>query len=286
MGAPRANPPLPPAELIAYTYGVNELDGLLERYEREGAALRGAVLSALGSDWSWRGKRVLDFGCGAGRVLRQFLDVANVAELHGAELDEACVGWLQSNLSASVRVVQSSERPPLPYPDEHFDLVWAIWVFTHLTDSWAAWLLELMSTGRLAGRPIGECSDGERARVLIARALMPAPRLLLLDEPSAGLDMAGREDLLAGLADLSTSEPALASVVVSHHLEDLPPTTTHAMLLAAGRALASGPVDEVLQDATVSRCFGVGVRILRTGRRWAAVHPEREPRPGREALRG
>jgi len=150
----------------------------------------------------------------------------------------------------------------------------------------AAWLLELMSTGRLAGRPIGECSDGERARVLIARALMPAPRLLLLDEPSAGLDMAGREDLLAGLAALSTSEPALASVVVSHHLEDLPPTTTHAMLLAGGRALASGPVGEVLQDATVSRCFGVGVRILRTGRRWAAVHPEREPRPGREALRG
>ena len=150
----------------------------------------------------------------------------------------------------------------------------------------AAWLLELMAAGRLAGRAFGTCSDGERARVLIARALMPAPRLLLLDEPSAGLDMAGREDLLAGLADLSASEPALASVVVSHHLEDLPVTTTHAMLLAGGRAVASGPAGDVLADATVSRCFGVGVHIVRTGRRWAAVHPEREPQPRREALRG
>ena len=137
----------------------------------------------------------------------------------------------------------------------------------------AAWLLEVMGVAGLTGRSIGTCSDGERARVLIARALMPDPHLLLADEPSAGLDMAGREDLLAALAGLRPSSPELATVVVSHHLEDLPVTTSHALLLASGRTVASGTVDEVLTDAVVSRCFGIGVQIHRAGGRWSAVHP-------------
>lgn len=143
MGAGPVKAPLPPAELVAYTYGLDDQHGVLERYERDGAALRDVLVDELGSGWSWREKRVLDFGCGAGRLLRQFLDVADVAELHGAELNPACVGWLERSLSPRVRIVQSAERPPLPYPDQHYDLVWAIWVFTHLTDTWAAWLLEL-----------------------------------------------------------------------------------------------------------------------------------------------
>src|SRR5712692_3673298 len=134
-------------------------------------------------------------------------------------------------------------------------------------------LLEVMGVARLVGREFGTCSDGERGRVLIARALMPAPRLLLLDEPTAGLDMAGREDLLAGLAQLAGEEPDLASVVVSHHLEDLPVTTDHALLLNGGRVLSSGPVDDVLTDHIVSRCFQIAVHIHRTGGRWTAVHP-------------
>ncbi|GAC1365709.1 MAG: ATP-binding cassette domain-containing protein [Actinomycetota bacterium] len=143
-------------------------------------------------------------------------------------------------------------------------------------------LLELMGAGQLAHREFGTCSDGERARVLIARSLMPAPRLLLLDEPTAGLDMAGREDLLAALAQLSAAEPALASVVVSHHLEDLPVTTSHAMLLASARSVAVGGVQEVLVDGTVSGCFGVLVHISRTAGRWAAIHaagPQRTSQP-------
>ena len=134
-------------------------------------------------------------------------------------------------------------------------------------------LLEVMGVGQLVGRTFRTCSDGERGRVLIARALMPGPRLLLLDEPTAGLDMAGREDLLAALAQLAAEEPGLASVVVSHHLEDLPVTTRFAALLNGGRMVASGPLDDVLTDEIVSRCFGVAVRIHRAGGRWSAVHP-------------
>src|SRR5258707_11356930 len=121
-----------------------------------------------------------------------------------------------------------------------------------------------MGVARLVGREFGTCSDGERGRVLIARALMPAPRLLLLDEPTAGLDMAGREDLLAALSQLAAEEPDLASVVVSHHLEDLPVTTRHVVLLNGGRMVASGAVDDVLTDDIVSGCFGIALRIHRT----------------------
>ena len=134
-------------------------------------------------------------------------------------------------------------------------------------------LLEVMGVARLVGREYGTCSDGERGRVLIARALMPAPRLLLLDEPTAGLDMAGREDLLAALAQLAGEEPELASVVVSHHLEDLAVTTDQALLLNGGRVVARGTVDDILTDDVVSRCFGIAVHIHRAGGRWTAVHP-------------
>ncbi|MFE2942994.1 ABC transporter ATP-binding protein [Streptomyces sp. NPDC059255] len=112
-------------------------------------------------------------------------------------------------------------------------------------------------------------SQGERGRALIARALMPDPSLLLLDEPATGLDLAGREQLVESMGTLQRSRSELATVIVTHHLEELPPGTTHAMLLRAGRVLASGPVDEVLTSDSVSTCFGHAVHLTRTaGRRW------------------
>jgi iron complex transport system ATP-binding protein len=113
-------------------------------------------------------------------------------------------------------------------------------------------------------------SQGERGRTLIARALMPSPRLVLLDEPATGLDLAAREQLLTSLDALRTEHPELATVLVTHHLEELPASTTHAMLLREGRCTASGPADDVLTTDAVSKCFDHPVRISRTDGRWAA----------------
>lgn len=106
-------------------------------------------------------------------------------------------------------------------------------------------------------------SQGERGRALIARALMPEPRLLLLDEPATGLDLVGREQLLESMDALRLAYPELATVIVTHHLEELPSGTTHALLLRAGRALAQGPVDGVLTSAGVSACFDYPVELTR-----------------------
>ncbi|MEW2066220.1 ATP-binding cassette domain-containing protein [Streptomyces sp. NPDC007346] len=112
-------------------------------------------------------------------------------------------------------------------------------------------------------------SQGERGRALIARALMPSPRLLLLDEPATGLDVAGREQLIERIDMLQHTYPDLASVLVTHHLEELPSGTTHVMLLRDGRCLASGPVDEVLTGDQVSTCFAHPIRLTRTEGRWS-----------------
>jgi len=131
-------------------------------------------------------------------------------------------------------------------------------------------LLALVGCAQLADREFRTCSQGEQQRVRIARALMPAPPLLLLDEPATGLDLPAREALLAALAALVATQPALATVLVSHHLEELPPTTTHALLLRGGGVVASGPAADVLTSDPVSACFGLDVAVHRLDGRWTA----------------
>ncbi|WP_350348854.1 ATP-binding cassette domain-containing protein [Agromyces sp. G08B096] len=113
-------------------------------------------------------------------------------------------------------------------------------------------------------------SQGERGRALIARALAVDPQLLLLDEPSTGLDVAAREQLLETVDDLERTHPSLASVLVTHHLEELPATTTHALLLSHGRIVASGPVEDVVTSEHVTRAFEHPIRVTRDDGRWAA----------------
>lgn len=114
-------------------------------------------------------------------------------------------------------------------------------------------------------------SQGERGRALIARALMTDPPLLLLDEPSTGLDVAAREQMIRTIADLPEAIPGITSVMVTHHFEELPPSTTHAALLRQGRLVAAGPVDDVLTTDLVTECFDHPIEVERRRGRWYAA---------------
>lgn len=122
----------------------------------------------------------------------------------------------------------------------------------------------------LSDHAVGTCSQGERQRVRLARALMPQPEALLLDEPASGLDLPAREALLASLSALRATQPDLTTVFVSHHLEELPTTTSHALLINKGAVVASGIVGQALTSAAISECFGVPIEIERSNGRWYA----------------
>jgi iron complex transport system ATP-binding protein len=147
----------------------------------------------------------------------------------------------------------------------------ALWTPTAADLDHADEIMKVMGLSALAGARWPTLSQGERGRTLIARALLGQPRVLLLDEPSAGLDVAGREQLLAAIADLSRNRPALATVVVTHHLEELPVSTSHALLLREGRMLAAGPAADVLTSDRVSACFGYPVTVTVNAGRWSCV---------------
>jgi len=135
--------------------------------------------------------------------------------------------------------------------------------------------------GGIGDREFGVISEGERQHVLLARALMSRPELLLLDEPAAGLDMGARERLLASLAALAADPLTPPIVLVTHHAEEIPTGMTHAALLRAGRFVAAGPIGEVLVSDAVSACFGVAVTVgHEAGRWWSRAAPEKESSPG------
>jgi iron complex transport system ATP-binding protein len=123
--------------------------------------------------------------------------------------------------------------------------------------------LDAVRADGLATRLFATLSEGERARVMLARGLISDAPLLALDEPAAGLDLGGRELLLEAFAHAVGARPALSTLTVTHHLEELPPTTSHALLLRDGRIVASGPLDEALTDETLSACFGLPLRLDR-----------------------
>jgi iron complex transport system ATP-binding protein len=131
-------------------------------------------------------------------------------------------------------------------------------------------LIDLLGLGPRARARWDVLSQGERGRVLIARALICEPRLLLLDEPSTGLDIAAREQLLETVDLLSETHPDMGSVLVTHHLEELPSATTHALLIAGGRVVAAGPAVAALTSANVSEAFAHPIDVRHSGGRWSA----------------
>ncbi len=140
-------------------------------------------------------------------------------------------------------------------------------------------LMAQLRVDHLADRTFGTLSEGERKRVQIARALMTDPELLLLDEPAAGLDLTGREALVGTLSDICLDAYAPATVLVTHHIEEIPEGITHALLLRQGGVTAAGPIHEVLTDETLSRTFDLPLSITYDEGRWSA----RAKRPPRAA---
>lgn len=131
-------------------------------------------------------------------------------------------------------------------------------------------LLAALGIAHLGERTFGTLSEGERKRALIARALMTDPEMLLLDEPAAGLDLGGREDLVARLSALAMDPDAPAMVLVTHHVEEIPPGFTHALLLRDGRAVASGLLDDVITAENLSKTFDQDLVLERSGDRFFA----------------
>jgi iron complex transport system ATP-binding protein len=134
----------------------------------------------------------------------------------------------------------------------------------------AASLLDRLGCAGLARRQFGTLSSGERQRVQLARTLMAEPGLLLLDEPMAGLDLGGREDLVTRLAGLAAEPATPPTVLVTHHVDEIPPGFTHALLLAGGRVVASGPLPGALTSASLSACFGLPLVVGHADGRWSA----------------
>ncbi|HEC08002.1 MAG TPA: ATP-binding cassette domain-containing protein [Acidimicrobiales bacterium] len=130
--------------------------------------------------------------------------------------------------------------------------------------------LDRMGVGHLAARGFGTLSSGERKKVQLARTLMTEPELILLDEPGAGLDLAGREGLIADLTGLTSDPDTPPVVLVTHHVEEIPPGFTHGLLLSGGRVVAIGSLTDVLTAPNLSRCFGIDLDVDRHRGRWVA----------------
>lgn len=195
-------------------------------------------------------------------VLEEELGAVDLAELRPR------IGWAASATTAD-----------LPPQESVVDVVMTgAWSVTgrwreHYDESDRIRALELLSEWGMSGladRTFGTLSEGERKRTLIARALMADPELLLLDEPGAGLDLGGREDLVGRLGRLAADPAAPAIVMVTHHVEEVPEGFTHALLLRGGRVVAAGPVDDVLDSRHLGEAFGLPLAVHREAGRWFA----------------
>ena len=142
----------------------------------------------------------------------------------------------------------------------------ADWEFARL-------LLERMQAGHLADRSYGTLSTGEKQRVFIARSLVTRPEVLLLDEAMTGLDLGARERMVASLGDLAADPESPAAVLVTHHVEEIPPGFDHIALMSRGRIIADGPIDSVLTADSLSECYGEELRVEQLGRRYRAWIP-------------
>jgi iron complex transport system ATP-binding protein len=198
---------------------------------------------------------------GTVEVLGHRLGCVDVRELRRsiALVSDALAGLLNRDLTGLEVIVTGARahlnlfEPPAPAEVRH-----------------ARDLADMIHAGDLLDKSFAVMSTGERQRILIARALMARPGLIILDEPCAGLDLARREELLRTIAAAARSDAARAIVFTTHHVEEIAPVFSHALLLASGVAASAGPIERVLTSANLSRAFGLPIRVLRRNGRLAA----------------
>jgi SAM-dependent methyltransferase len=135
--------PLPPVDLANRVGQTVRRDGSYAHYDFVGQVLHDLVVESLPAEWTWDGTRVLDFGCGAGRTMRHFVTESAKADVWGCDIDEPSVAWVNANLNPPFQAFVNAPAPPLSRPDHSFDLIYAFSVFTHITDQWSAWLVEM-----------------------------------------------------------------------------------------------------------------------------------------------
>jgi len=247
---------------------------------RDGRALLDGVDWAVAPDERWV---VLGAnGSGKSTLLRiaalQLHPSSGEVEVLGERLGHTDVRALRQRIGYAAAALADSLRPTIAARDVVMTARYAAlepWWHEYGDDDRAEALDRLARLGvdHLADREFGTLSSGERQRVLVARTLMGDVGLVLLDEPNAGLDVGGREWLVAGLDDLATDPGTPATVLVTHHVEEIPPSFTHALLVRAGRVLAAGPIAETLTSDALSATFDLPLVVHRRGRRWTAHHP-------------
>ncbi|MEI6648757.1 MAG: ABC transporter ATP-binding protein [Actinomycetes bacterium] len=244
---------------------------------REGKTILGPL------SWEMQeGQRWVILGAnGAGKstlfhiVSTQIHPSSGKATVLGCELGKSDVFELRPRIGLTTNNLVDS----IPYTERVLDVVLtaAYAILGRWNEEYDLWdesraisLLTTLGVRSLGDRLFGSLSEGEKKRVLIARAMMSNPELLLLDEPAAGLDLGGREDLLKRLDLLAADPLSPATVIVTHHIEEIPLGTSHALLLENGLAIASGPIETVVTDELLSQAYGISVAVHRDGGRFFA----------------
>jgi iron complex transport system ATP-binding protein len=233
------------------------------------------------SDESW----VLIGPNGAGKTTllqiagAQLVPTEGTVEILGEPVDEDVEDEDLTDLRTRIGLASAAVADQVPAAEKVIDLVLTATYgilgrnnedYDSFDVTRAVELLDALGCSHLIRRKFATLSEGERKRVQIARALMPDPELLLLDEPAAGLDLGGREDLLRRISALARDPRAPTIILVTHHVEEVPEAFTHAMLLRKGAVLAAGPLPEVFTERNLSRCFGVPLLVERRAARWTA----------------
>ncbi len=247
------------------------------------AVLREGATLLEGIDWTVReGERWAVLGPnGAGKTTLLQVAGASLApsrgqvDLLGERVGQADLGELRTRIGLSSAALADRVPPHERVLDVVVTASYGVigrWGQAHDSGDVdrAGALLARVGLRRFADRRFGSLSEGERERVLLARALMTDPELLLLDEPAAGLDLGAREALLRLLSRLWADADGPPVVLVTHHVEEVPLGTTHALLLVRGRALAAGPVGDVLTAPLLSRAFGLPLLVDAAGGRFSA----------------